>query len=69
MAKENFEDYSNGAMTALSYIAQSGTSLHDIVDVMQTMGLMLDASTDESDKERFVEAFGVDALKAAGVLE
>lgn len=69
MAKASFEDYNNGAMTALSYMAQSGAPLSSIVDVMQTMGLMLDANVDESDKERFIETFGVDVLMSAGVLE
>ncbi|MEL0637620.1 hypothetical protein V6259_12705 [Marinomonas sp. TI.3.20] len=69
MTKANFADYSNGAITALSYIAQSGAPLQSVLDTMQTMVLMLDANTDEGDKERFIEAFGADTLKSAGVLE
>lgn len=69
MANEKRENYDNGAITALSYIAQSGASLQSVVDTMDVMVLIIDADTDEGDKERFIQAFGVDALKEAGVLE
>ena len=63
------DGYQSGAVTALSYIAMTGASIQDIVDTMEVMGVMLDAHTDASDMERFVEAYGADALRSAGVLE
>lgn len=54
-------DYSNGAITALSYLAERGVSKDDIQLVADVMNLNLEA-IDGSDRERFLTAFGCDFL-------
>lgn len=51
-------EYNNGAITALSYMAELGVSQKDIEEVLDNMSLSLDG-IDESDKERFDLAFAV----------
>lgn len=69
IAKLKHDGYQSGAVSALSYIAMAGASIQDLVDTMEVMGVMLDAHTDTSDMERFVNAYGADALRLAGILE
>lgn len=49
--------YDNGAITALSYMAEQGASQKAIKEVADIMSLTFD-NIDESDKERFEASFG-----------
>ena len=52
------ENYNAGAVTALSYMAEMGASKQDVFAVAELMDLVIDDSIDDSDKERFVAAYG-----------
>lgn len=52
-------NYSNGAATALSYMAEQGASKESIQLVAAVMDLNLD-DIDNSDRERLVKAFGIE---------
>ncbi|MGP5159856.1 hypothetical protein [Pseudoalteromonas prydzensis] len=52
-------DYSNGAATALSYMADQGASKESIQLVAAVMDLNLD-DIDTIDRERLVKAFGIE---------
>jgi hypothetical protein len=52
------ENYNNGAITALSYMAEMGATKSDVFAVAELMDLRIDDSIYDSDKERFIEAFG-----------
>ncbi|MBQ4839799.1 hypothetical protein [Pseudoalteromonas luteoviolacea] len=52
-------DYYNGAITALSYMAEQGAKKEDILSVAEIMDIDLSDlnKIDESDRERFQTAF------------
>lgn len=52
-------NYSNGAATALSYMAEQGASKESIQLVAAVMDLNLE-DIDNSDRERLVKAFGIE---------
>ncbi len=51
-------NYCAGAVTALSYMAELGASKKDVFAVAGMMDLAIDDDIDQSDKERFVAAYG-----------
>ena len=54
---DSVANYFAGAVTALSYMAELGASKQDVFAVAGMMDLDFD-DIDESDKERFIEAYG-----------
>lgn len=50
-------EYTLGAGTALSYMAQEGASEQQVSAVAEIMGVSFE-SLDESDKERLIQAYG-----------
>jgi hypothetical protein len=52
------ENYNNGAITALSFMAEMGVSKSDVYAVAELMDLVIDESIYDSDKERFIAAYG-----------
>ena len=50
-------EYNNGAITALSYMAEQGANVSDVLLVADSMDISFD-NIDESDKERFSLAYG-----------
>jgi len=49
--------YNNGAITALSYMAEQGAKKSDVQLVADVMNISFD-DIDDSDKERFTAAYG-----------
>ena len=57
--RKEVEHYNAGAIPALSYMAEAGSSKEEILLVAEQMDLNLN-NIEESDYERFVEAYGAD---------
>ncbi|WP_351122664.1 hypothetical protein [Shewanella sp. T24-MNA-CIBAN-0130] len=50
-------EYNNGAITALSYMAEQGASKSDVQLVADVMNISFN-NIDDSDKKRFMDAYG-----------
>lgn len=57
--RKEVDNYNAGAVTALSYMAEAGSSKEKILLVAEQMDLNL-SDIEESDLERFIEAYGAD---------
>jgi hypothetical protein len=52
------DNFTAGAIAALSYMAEDGAPKAQVYSVMKTMEIFIDDSTDEYDMDRFIEAYG-----------
>lgn len=57
MKNNDVSNYMAGAGTALSYMAEEGAPLQQVKAVAEVMDVDFE-SLDESDKERFIQAYG-----------
>ncbi|MGR2849350.1 hypothetical protein ABMX62_20150 [Vibrio vulnificus] len=57
MQTNDISNYTSGAGTALSYMAEEGAPEQQVKAVAELMGVNFE-SLDESDKERLIQAYG-----------